>query len=206
MYCATRACKCGVNIASSRYRRTVAQLVVAYFVPKQTYSVFVSFSVLKMAINDKLVFEVQSNGEREIVKSKESIHQVFLRFTNCTSRTVDVSWRDFEGKKRLYTFLEPGMSYDINTYVTHPWEFTDRLVKKEHYMINNSTIFRAPANLGGMRYRTNWNITVGMRTLRQSAMIRVASLVPSLNRVHELELPYVLEDEVKEMINDMSTW
>ncbi|KOB66639.1 Von Hippel-Lindau disease tumor suppressor [Operophtera brumata] len=155
-----------------------------------------------MAINDDLTFEVNENGERVMVRSIESISRAYLRFTNRTTRPVDVSWRDFNGSRRQYMCLEPGTSYDINTYLTHPWEFTDRATR-ESYMINNSPIFRAPANIGGMMYRTNWNITVGVRTLRQTALLSVALTVPDVANVPELGLPRSLEEELMKLIIEL---
>lgn len=157
-----------------------------------------------MAINDDMAFELNENGERVLVRSIESISRAYLRFTNRTTRPVDVSWRDFNGSRRQYVCLDPGTSYDINTYLTHPWEFADRATR-ESYMINNNPIFRAPANLGDMMYRTNWNITIGVRTLRQTALLCVALIVPNVENVRELGLPRPLEEELTMLIMELNT-
>lgn len=155
-----------------------------------------------MAINDDLAYEVIENGERVVVKSIESVSRVYLRFSNRTSRPVDVSWRDFDGKRQIFTGLEPGQSYDINSYLTHPWEFTDRATK-ENYVIQNNPIFRAPTVLGNLRQRTNWNITIGVRTLRYSAMLRVALATSNVKNLYELELPRPLEEELRSLITKL---
>lgn len=157
---------------------------------------------ITMAINDELVYEVNEKGENVLVKSINSDHQAYLRFTNLTSRAVDVWWRDFAGKKRFYERMEPGAFYDINSYLTHPWEFTDATTG-EHYVINNKLVFRAPERAGDLRYRTNWNITVPVRTLKSTAMQTLASLLPHPDAASELDLPNVLSRELAELVTRM---
>lgn len=155
-----------------------------------------------MAINDDLAYEVNEKGERVLVQSIESVSRVFLRFSNRTSRPVDVSWRDFDGKRRFYLTLEAGKSNDINTFLTHPWEFTDKATK-EIYVIQNKPIFRAPVALGNLRQRTNWNITVGVRTLRHSAMLCAALAVAEMSNVYDLGLPRALEEELMLLVAEL---
>lgn len=152
-----------------------------------------------MAIHDQFAFEVTANEGIVLVRSIESISRVYLRFTNRTSRPVNVYWRDFSGIRQRYVSLAPGHSRDINTYLTHPWEFVDK-VTKEVYAINNKPIFRAPANLGGMRFRTNWNITVRVRTLRRTALLAVAEHIRYPSDVYELGLPWSLAEELSLLV------
>lgn len=153
-----------------------------------------------MAINDDLAYEVNEKGEHVIVKSINSDHQAFLRFTNRTSRPVDVWWRDFDGRRRFYERMEAGAFYDINSYLTHPWEFTDSSTR-ERYVINNRFVFRAPDHVGDMMYRTNWNITVAVRSLRDTTMLTLASLLPNPDAASQLDLPMVLTRELKELVS-----
>lgn len=152
-----------------------------------------------MAIYDGLTYEVNEKGERVLVRSVNSEHQAFLRFTNRTSRPVDIWWRDFDGNRRFYERMEPGAFYDINSYLTHPWEFTDASTK-EHFVINNKYVFRAPDHVGDMMYRTNWNITVPVRSLRSTTMLTLASMLPNSEAASQLDLPLVLTRELKELV------
>lgn len=155
-----------------------------------------------MAINDGLAYEVNEKGESVVVKSINSDRQAFLRFTNRTSRLVDVWWRDFDGRRRFYERMEPGAFYDINSYLTHPWEFTDASTR-ESFVINNKFVFRAPEHVGGMMYRTNWNITVPVRSLRGTTMLTLASLLPNPEAASELDLPVVLSRELQELTTSL---
>ncbi|CAH2250427.1 von Hippel-Lindau tumor suppressor homolog [Pararge aegeria] len=147
----------------------------------------------------ELIYEVDEKGQYVVVKSMESTASAYLRFTNRTSRPVDVWWRDFRGAKRHYVRLEAGTFFDINSFISHPWEFTD-VVTKESCVINNKTIFRPPNNIGGMLYRTNWNITVQVRCLRKTAMLVLAQHLNGSEAVRALGLPRVLADELESLV------
>lgn len=155
-----------------------------------------------MAINEDFLYEVNENGEQVLVKSVESTYTAYLRFTNRTSRPVDIWWRDFNGVKRHYIRLDAGAYYDINSFLTHPWEFTDASTN-EHFVINNKPIFRAPNHVGGMLYRTNWNISVKVRTLRRTSMLALASLLPTPEAATVLDLPVMLGKEVAELVSTL---
>ncbi|KAJ2938918.1 hypothetical protein O0L34_g17728 [Tuta absoluta] len=148
------------------------------------------------------LYEIKANGEKELVRSSESEKRVYLRFTNKTSRPINVWWRDFSGTKHHYLCLDPGSFSDINSYVTHPWQFTDPATN-ESFVINNQLIYRAAPNLGEMMYRTNWNITVRVRTLKFSAMLAIAECLSSPQAARQLQLPKSLETEVEKMARDL---
>lgn len=154
---------------------------------------------IKYIEDKKLLYEVNEKGDRVLVRSTDSSCRAYLRFTNKTSRPVDIWWRDFRGTKHHYISLEPRSHYDINTYITHPWEFTDTF-SKEKYVINNSMIFRPPPNLGGMMYRTNWNITIGVRSLRHTALMFLGERIINPGIVSQLGLPRVLEAELLKLV------
>lgn len=161
-----------------------------------------STQTLKMAINEDLLYEVNEKGENVVVRSVHSSHRAFLRFSNRTSRPVDVWWRDFQGVKHHYVRLEDGSTYDVNSFLTHPWEFTDASTN-ESYVINNKLVFRAPNHVGGMMYRTNWNICVTMRTLRSTTMLTLASLLPNPEAAWRVDLPAVLSRELAELVHTL---
>ena len=146
-----------------------------------------------------LMYEINEKGERVLVRSTDSTTRAYLRFTNKTSRTVDIWWRDFRGTKHHYVAIESRTYYDVNSYLTHPWEFSDHLTG-ERYVINNCEIYRAPANIGGMSYRTNWNITVSVRSLKYSAMLAISERIKKISSVEDLGMPKTLEDEVKKLV------
>nr|XP_021194889.2 von Hippel-Lindau disease tumor suppressor [Helicoverpa armigera] len=157
-----------------------------------------------MAIQDDLIYELNERGENVVVKSINSDRQAFLRFTNRTSRLVDLWWRDFGGRRRHYERMEPGAFYDINSYLTHPWEFTDAATG-EQYVINNKYVFRAPNHVGDMLYRTNWNITIPVRSLRATTMLTLASLLRNPEAAESLDLPMVLTRELSELVTRMQS-
>lgn len=149
--------------------------------------------------DDALLFEVDETGAQEMVRSINSDHRVYIRFTNVSSRPVNVWWRDFEGHRRFYVLLKPGEFCDINTFATHPWEFTDQATG-ERYYIGENVIFRAPKIRGDVRYRTNWNISVGLRSLRDAALMQVALSVPDVEKVANLGLPRVISDDLRQLV------
>ncbi|XP_075985766.1 von Hippel-Lindau protein [Anticarsia gemmatalis] len=157
-----------------------------------------------MAINDDVVYEVNDKGERVLVRSTDCLKIAYLRYTNRTSRPIDVWWRDFEGKKRHYIRLDAGSYYDVNTYLTHAWEFTD-VSTKESFVIDNKPIFRAPEYVGGKLYRTNWNITVMVRPLRRLAIMALGTLLQSPEDAFMLDLPLTLAMELAELVLTLHT-
>lgn len=98
--------------------------------------------------DDNLLYEIDDKGERVLVKSIDSHHQVYIRFINYVSRPVDLWWRDFQGRRRHYVRMGSRTYFNIDTFITHPWEFTDPATG-ENYLINNKRIFRAPRTLAG---------------------------------------------------------
>ncbi|GBP85602.1 Probable RNA-directed DNA polymerase from transposon BS [Eumeta japonica] len=136
----------------------------------------------------ELVYDLDEKGNRVLVRSLECSKRAHLRFTNKTKRHVDVWWRDYTGLKRFYVRLRPGEHYNIDTFLTHPWEFTDAITK-ESYVVANKFIYRPPVHLGGKNYRTNWNITISVRTLRLTALLALGGYIRDPNVVDSLGLP-----------------
>ncbi|KAF9458150.1 von Hippel-Lindau disease tumor suppressor, beta/alpha domain-containing protein, partial [Collybia nuda] len=48
----------------------------------------------------------------------------YVTFFNNRFEAVRVYWIDMEGKKKLYETLQPGGTYQQQTYVNHPWVIT----------------------------------------------------------------------------------
>lgn len=155
-----------------------------------------------MAVNDELndvIYETNKRGHRVLVRSLNSEHCVYIRFVNRVSRPVDVWWRDFQGKRRHYARMEPRAYFNIETYVTHPWEFTDPATN-ENYIVNNRIIFRPHRSLAGMRFRTNWIISARLRSLRKITMLALCKYISDASKVQELGLPQQLSADLENMI------
>ncbi len=58
-------------------------------------------------------------------KSKKSTASVKVKFVNKSGEYRGVFWLDYNGKMVNYANLNPGESYTIDTFVSHPWVFTD---------------------------------------------------------------------------------
>ncbi|WP_373235694.1 VHL beta domain-containing protein [Cohaesibacter celericrescens] len=57
--------------------------------------------------------------------SRNSNRPVTVKFVNRSGEFRSVMWIDFKGQPTHYADLNPGQSFTINTFVTHPWMFTD---------------------------------------------------------------------------------
>ncbi len=59
------------------------------------------------------------------LKSKNSNRPVTITFVNKTDSIRGLMWLDFKGQPQEFGNLEPRQKKTINTFVTHPWMFTD---------------------------------------------------------------------------------
>jgi hypothetical protein len=59
------------------------------------------------------------------IRSKNSDVPVTVTVRNRTKSFRAVMWIDFNGQPVNYANLEPGQKFTIETFVTHPWMFTD---------------------------------------------------------------------------------
>lgn len=57
--------------------------------------------------------------------SRRSTIPVTVRFVNRSDGHRSVMWIGFDGVPKEYASLNPGQEFTINTFVTHPWMFTD---------------------------------------------------------------------------------
>ena len=58
-------------------------------------------------------------------RSLNSDTPVTVTFRNLSDGFRSVMWIGFDGVPKNYANLNPGESYTINTFLTHPWMFTD---------------------------------------------------------------------------------
>lgn len=64
----------------------------------------------------------------DTLKNKVSLNSdvpVSMTFVNKSDGYRGVLWVGFDGETKEYTALNPGQSFSINTFVTHPWMFID---------------------------------------------------------------------------------
>ncbi len=59
------------------------------------------------------------------LRSLSSDVPVTVTFRNQTSIMRRITWLDFNGNRVDYAQIQPGEQYTINTFATHPWEFSD---------------------------------------------------------------------------------
>ena len=59
--------------------------------------------------------------------SIESETASLMTFVNDTSRTVDILWLNFAGDRVNYGTLEPGGSFGVSSFLTHPWVAVDHV-------------------------------------------------------------------------------
>lgn len=59
------------------------------------------------------------------MRSIESRASVTVTFRNRSGAFRSVNWVDFDGQLVQYAALNPGESYSVQTFLTHPWVFTD---------------------------------------------------------------------------------
>jgi von Hippel-Lindau disease tumor supressor len=75
--------------------------------------------LLKMEVAGK-----EHPAEKDL-KSARSDVETRIVFVNKSGRTVKLYWLDYKGARNLYQSLEDGRSYNMRTYLTHPWVITD---------------------------------------------------------------------------------
>lgn len=57
--------------------------------------------------------------------SDNSREKTKVRFENTRDEEINVFWIDYKGNPKHYKTLRPGETLSQNTYVSHPWVFTD---------------------------------------------------------------------------------
>lgn len=59
------------------------------------------------------------------LRSLHSRYSVEYRFLNRTGRTLKAFWVDYSGKEVYYATIQPGRTWTVATYATHPWRLRD---------------------------------------------------------------------------------
>lgn len=48
-----------------------------------------------------------------------------IQFANQSGDVRKIYWLDYEGKRSLYQTLSAGQTYEVDTFLTHPWLITN---------------------------------------------------------------------------------
>ncbi|XP_058062468.1 protein Vhl isoform X1 [Anopheles bellator] len=134
------------------------------------------------------------------LKSEHSEIRSFVKFVNTTLRAVDVFWVNYSAKLIHYTTLEPTAHCMVNTYVTHPWMFQDKVSGERMHVRHNQVFMPEPwyTNIDGDGRLARKEITVHfpVRTLRENCLWRILSMAREEDTLRELEIPKVLVQEL----------
>jgi C-terminal processing protease CtpA/Prc len=68
---------------------------------------------------------LHSAEQERLAHSQASQIQTAITFSNGSGQVRKVYWLDYNGERVLYRELQPGESYEQQTYLTHPWLITD---------------------------------------------------------------------------------
>ncbi|KFB35032.1 AGAP002496-PA-like protein [Anopheles sinensis] len=133
------------------------------------------------------------------LKSQHSEIRSFVLFINTTQREVDVFWVNYSARLIHYTTLKPGAQCMVNTYVTHPWAFKDRVSGERMHVRHQPVYLPEPwyrnFDSTGRLARKEIKIHFPVRTLTESCLWRILALVPEQeeeNALRELDIPRVL--------------
>ncbi len=69
----------------------------------------------------------RSCEEENAVRSWLHNQRASITFTNDRATEASLFWLDYEGKRRPYGVVKPGVSASIASYVTHPWLLADSI-------------------------------------------------------------------------------
>ncbi len=59
------------------------------------------------------------------LRSQNSAQPTQMTFVNRTGEGRAILWIGFDGRTKQYAYLNPGQSFLVNTFVTHPWMVTN---------------------------------------------------------------------------------
>ncbi len=63
--------------------------------------------------------------DEEYLRSITADHGTWVTFHNSSRTSVLIFWLDYQGERKQYCELGPGLSHNQATYVTHPWVVCD---------------------------------------------------------------------------------
>uniref|UniRef100_A0A182SSA9 von Hippel-Lindau disease tumour suppressor beta domain-containing protein n=1 Tax=Anopheles maculatus TaxID=74869 RepID=A0A182SSA9_9DIPT len=115
------------------------------------------------------------------LRSQNSEVRSFVLFRNTTGRVVDVFWVNYSSQLIHYTTLQPGAECMVNTYVTHPWVFKDKLCNERMHVRQQPVFLPEPwyrsFSGGGRLNRKEVIIHYPLRTLKENCLSRIVALL-----------------------------
>ncbi|XP_055637225.1 protein Vhl [Toxorhynchites rutilus septentrionalis] len=129
----------------------------------------------------------------------------FVLFRNFTQRSVDIYWVNYSSKFIHYSALEPTAQVAVNTYVTHPWVFIDKMTG-ERMMVNHEPVYYPVPwynniDASGKLGRTNVQIHFPLRSLRDICAWKIIASLRDKESFVQLELPKVLLEDLRACYN-----
>ncbi|EAT47771.1 AAEL001105-PB [Aedes aegypti] len=121
------------------------------------------------------------------LKSEHAEIRSFVLFKNYTERTVDIYW------------------VPVNTYVTHPWVFIDRLTG-ERMLVNGKPVYYPEPwytniDANGKLNRIEVRIHYPLRSLKGICTWKVFSLMQQKHNFLELDIPKTLVADLRSCYN-----
>lgn len=138
------------------------------------------------------------------LRSIESRIHSYVRFINRTQRSVDVFWLNYAGERQKYTTLNPGDTYKLNTYVTHPFIFRDAETSAKLIINSDEVYFPKPWREGQniLGQVVPWYvpeyIIIPLYTLRERAVQVVRSCLKDPKESYSLDIPQSLMTTIAE--------
>lgn len=64
--------------------------------------------------------------QQKLARSISGKYATSINFVNRSRRTVKVFWLDYNANRKFYGVIQPGKTFGVKTFLTHPWLITDR--------------------------------------------------------------------------------
>ncbi|XP_062556452.1 protein Vhl [Armigeres subalbatus] len=139
------------------------------------------------------------------LKSEHAEIRSFVLFKNYTERTVDIYWVNYSSKFIHYSALAPAAQVPVNTYVTHPWVFIDKLTG-ERMLVNGKPVYYPEpwyTNIdgNGKLNRIEVRIHYPLRSLKDICTWRVFSSLQDKHSFIGLDIPKTLIEDLRSCYN-----
>lgn len=134
------------------------------------------------------------------LRSLPSNRPLYIRFINCTKRSVEILWINFSGVRISYKTLLPYTYYDVDTYFNHAWIFRDSKTF-DKMVINKNEVFQltlkdVPSNNNDPPKRKVFCIVLPLYTLKEMCFQKVRDgLAGCHSNIYKLSIPRTLQDE-----------
>jgi von Hippel-Lindau disease tumor supressor len=135
------------------------------------------------------------------LRSKDNEHQSLVRFVNISQREVDIVWMNYEGQGVTYKTIPHKKSFDINTYVSHPWVVKDSKTQESMHLLHgqtrNATVLWPEGPKSNLMNRAALRrlvfITLPVFTLKERCFQIIRDAGVTKETFKELTLPKTLE-------------